>query len=859
MKTYTLFLLLILSLSAQAQRFHNQKIIGFVQGDRNVTLVDYKNLTHAVFAFAVPNANGTIKSMPAAVKPNFALFLEATKKAGTSRIIAIAPVSAGSKIKEIAKNPVALHKFADTLVKFCKKYEFAGVDMDWELLNSSADSIAYNRLIDTLDVQLHKAGLILTADVAFTNYYGQWMPTKALHKLDWIQVMAYDGTGWGSGPFGNHSSMQHMINGAYYWKARGFSKDKLVLGVPFYGHTFSNTASESVATVSYNNIIGLFPSLPDSANQTPGIDYTFFNGPALIRQKCQYLIDSSFAGVMIWDMTQDATGEKSLHKQIVCTYNDGNCIPVKPYCNTDINAGVKGLWSFSGNADDNSGNNNTGMVKGAKLTTDRFNNPNGAYLFEGNAQIDCDKNPSLNVDDFTMSAWVNTSQDPSDFQTIFAKYDYDSTASYVFYLNWNHLGIGIHEAETRNALYFHSPASLIPDKWYHVSVTHSYINGTKLYINGMLDAHDTTHIHVLQAPEDHFKIGWSPVLKQFEGKIDDIRIHNIELSPCGIDSLFHSYPSFANAVAAPECKPDIESGLIANWPFDGNAQDAGNPLHHGTVNGAQTAPDRFGNTNNAYSFSEKSYIDCGTDTTLNVKDFSISAWVKTDNYTINSTVQTIAAKLRQSTDTVISYAINLYDFYPSLFINGGSGNQIMVQANAFLTPDRWYHITATHSYENGSKMYINGSLQKHNETKIDPLKVANAHFKIGRSDFAPDQFNGRIDDIRIYNKEINECTVESLYRLPYEDRITDLSDEQLLTQGIKVYPNPNKGNFTVALPAKPTAATGVSISDITGKIIAAYSLTEINTPITLAQPIGIYFVHILTEKSSYVIKIIIND
>jgi len=40
---------------------------------------------------------------------------------------------------------------------------------------------------------------------------------------------------------------------------------------------------------------------------------------------------------------------------------------------------------FNGNAKDHSGHNNSGIVLGAKLTTDRFGEKNRAYLFDGNS------------------------------------------------------------------------------------------------------------------------------------------------------------------------------------------------------------------------------------------------------------------------------------------------------------------------------------------------------------------------------------------------------------------------------------------------------------------------------------------
>jgi hypothetical protein len=44
------------------------------------------------------------------------------------------------------------------------------------------------------------------------------------------------------------------------------------------------------------------------------------------------------------------------------------------------------------------------------------------------------------------------------------------------------------------------------------------------------------------------------------------------------------------------------NGLIAWYPFNGNANDESGNGINGTVNTAIPAPDRFGNANSAYSF-----------------------------------------------------------------------------------------------------------------------------------------------------------------------------------------------------------------------------------------------------------------
>lgn len=51
------------------------------------------------------------------------------------------------------------------------------------------------------------------------------------------------------------------------------------------------------------------------------------------------------------------------------------------------------------------------------------------------------------------------------------------------------------------------------------------------------------------------------------------------------------------------------SGLVAYYPFNGNANDLSGNSYNGTVDGATLTLDRFGNANNAYYFDGNSKIN----------------------------------------------------------------------------------------------------------------------------------------------------------------------------------------------------------------------------------------------------------
>ena len=70
--------------------------------------------------------------------------------------------------------------------------------------------------------------------------------------------------------------------------------------------------------------------------------------------------------------------------------------------------GLLGYWSFSGNANDESGNGHHGTVHSCVLSEDRFGNPNSAYYFDGVDDYIAIEPSSLVVNEsaITVSCWI---------------------------------------------------------------------------------------------------------------------------------------------------------------------------------------------------------------------------------------------------------------------------------------------------------------------------------------------------------------------------------------------------------------------------------------------------------------------
>lgn len=74
----------------------------------------------------------------------------------------------------------------------------------------------------------------------------------------------------------------------------------------------------------------------------------------------------------------------------------------------------------------------------------------------------------------------------------------------------------------------------------------------------------------------------------------------------------------------------LTNGLVAYYPFNGNANNAAGSGFNGTVNGPQAGNDRFGNASSAYLFNGAgNHIYVG-DQLPDSQEFTLSVWNRSD-------------------------------------------------------------------------------------------------------------------------------------------------------------------------------------------------------------------------------------
>ncbi|MBF0232845.1 MAG: LamG domain-containing protein [Desulfamplus sp.] len=221
----------------------------------------------------------------------------------------------------------------------------------------------------------------------------------------------------------------------------------------------------------------------------------------------------------------------------------------------DLNDGLVAYYPFNGNADDESGNGNDGVVNGATLTTDRFGRSNKAYHFNGTARIELRSDSSLynSNSGFTWSTWVKS--DLSTDANILTASDSISCED-ISLIFGRHNGVGIPKgyvgalvdkngACASRTIFMEDAENIISEYKYHnvvLSVDYN-LNSATLYLNGTFLSSTSLSPNSSLSRDMYVTIGCfkdndSTCLFSFEGEIDDIRIYNRALSQSEIQELY---------------------------------------------------------------------------------------------------------------------------------------------------------------------------------------------------------------------------------------------------------------------------------------------------------------------------------
>lgn len=215
-------------------------------------------------------------------------------------------------------------------------------------------------------------------------------------------------------------------------------------------------------------------------------------------------------------------------------------------------------------------------------------------------------------------------------------------------------------------------------------------------------------------------------------------------------------------------------GLIREYSFNGNANDSSGFNQNGTVINAVLTSDRFNNPNSAYKFNGiNSYIEIPYDG-LELPEYTYSVWANTATLPAAGTGTIVLAIGTAFNDQVINTN-------NSVGVNTGWGGngynltgpaQYIAYSGQSLITNEWVHITMVRT-NNKLSCYINCELVKEDSTiqNNSPSYGTDQIARIGARQNGATVFNGKIDDLRIYNRPLSYDEIIELCKVPQKDSI----------------------------------------------------------------------------------------
>jgi hypothetical protein len=236
----------------------------------------------------------------------------------------------------------------------------------------------------------------------------------------------------------------------------------------------------------------------------------------------------------------------------------------------------------------------------------------------------------------------------------------------------------------------------------------------------------------------------------------------------------------------------LSNGLVGYYSFSGNVNDQGSLGHNGAIYNSTLTTDRFGNASKSYEFNgTSSYVDLGNinnDVFAGAgKKFTFSVWIKPNSNMSNNIIIGKSAdggcseNERQFYFRILNNKVN-FTYSPGSLVTGGryvSGGTDITNVN------KWYHVVMMYdgSVNSGDgldrvKIFVDNVEETVSFAPgpggalgtLGDIQIGAAHLGIGNyltTTGVPCQtattFNGKIDDVRIYNRALTLSEISEIY------------------------------------------------------------------------------------------------
>lgn len=442
-------------------------------------------------------------------------------------------------------------------------------------------------------------------------------------------------------------------------------------------------------------------------------------------------------------------------------------------------AGLVSWWRAEQNATDALGSNSGDALNGVRYT----NGPSGsAFYFDGgDDRVIVPHSASLNfgTGDFSIEAWIKPETAVTAFgvQSIANKrYTPNSFAAvgWEFGLIDGKLACQLADAPLTGGDFstFVSASPDLRDGNYHhvaLSIQRGSSTGGKLLVDGqvVLIFDPTSQPGDLSTTEP-LRIGAhadASLNSHFTGAVDELSIYNRALTAGEILAIF-------NAGVAGKCASGSSfnpaDGLVAHYPFSGDASDVSGNGNHGVPGNTVLAVDRFGSPNAAFSFNgQNAAVTVADNLALRslTSNYTFNAWVRFgSNPQIDAAILMKSAGAGDQRKWTFWRHVQAPPYGLGLLLNRVPG-QFQWNHNYSFTVGPWYMVTFSASATN-CFIAVDGQVVTVQSGNFGLPDTTGAALSIGGAEPAGNQwFDGLLDDIRIYNRTFTSNDIAQIYQI----------------------------------------------------------------------------------------------
>ncbi len=266
---------------------------------------------------------------------------------------------------------------------------------------------------------------------------------------------------------------------------------------------------------------------------------------------------------------------------------------------------------------------------------------------------------------------------------------------------------------------------------------------------------------------------------------------------------------------------NLDSGLVAYYPFSGNSNDESGNGNHGIVMGATLTTDRFGNANSAYNFD-------GIDNWINIDsvssnlsgntDFSYAGWFKTGitpNFIYGHVMFAANDFNAVNSENILRIGTGVNGGIYLSYLSGEG------EHSSYFNDDQWHFITLVVSNSTiaecrvDTQFVTNVSNFSIDWNLADKLSIAQDWDTTTNTDF----WNGELDDIRLYDRKLIFEEIQILFNeIPVSISETDLNKPQNFNLS-QNYPNPFNPNTIINFTLQKSHVVKLEIFNLLGQKI----------------------------------------